>query len=123
MIIHKTMDSGWLSNTWLVADEPGGHAVVIDTGGPMQPILKHIEEYRLEISHVLCTHHHHDHVVDSTGLWDFLAPRAACQARGDQACGPSLEDFATGRAATHGVPSERPGRPGPGERSSNRRTG
>jgi len=63
MIIHKTMDSGWLSNTWLVADEPGGHAVVIDTGGPMQPILKHIEEYRLEISHVLCTHHHHDHVA------------------------------------------------------------
>jgi glyoxylase-like metal-dependent hydrolase (beta-lactamase superfamily II) len=62
MIIHKTMSDGWLSNTWLVGDKPGGHAVLIDTGGPMGPIVEAIEENRLTVSHVLCTHHHIDHV-------------------------------------------------------------
>lgn len=63
MIIEKTMHSGWLSNTWLVADTTGGHAVLIDTGGPMQPILAAIETHRLTLTHVLCTHHHYDHVA------------------------------------------------------------
>ena len=63
MIIEKTMNERWLSNTWLVADEPGGVAVLIDTGGPMEPIVKAIKEHRLELTHVLCTHHHIDHVI------------------------------------------------------------
>ena len=63
MIIEKTMSDNWLSNTWLVADRPGGHAVVIDTGGPTAPILAAIERERLTLTHVLCTHHHIDHVA------------------------------------------------------------
>lgn len=63
MIIDKTMHSGWLSNTWLVADRPGGHAVLVDTGGPIEPIVAKIEELRLTVSHVLCTHHHLDHIA------------------------------------------------------------
>ena len=62
MIIEKTMSQGWLSNTYLVADKPGGHAVLIDTGGPVEPILRAIEAHRLDVTHVLCTHHHIDHV-------------------------------------------------------------
>lgn len=62
MIIEKTMNTAYLSNTYLVADKPGGHAVLIDTGGPTGPILKKIEELKLTVSHVLCTHHHIDHV-------------------------------------------------------------
>jgi glyoxylase-like metal-dependent hydrolase (beta-lactamase superfamily II) len=57
------MHPGWLSNTWLVADRPGGHAVVIDTGAPMDDILARVEELRLTVTHVLCTHHHYDHVA------------------------------------------------------------
>jgi glyoxylase-like metal-dependent hydrolase (beta-lactamase superfamily II) len=62
MIIEKTMSDGWLSNTYLVADKPGGKAVLVDTGGPMEPIVAAIEEHRLELTHILCTHHHIDHV-------------------------------------------------------------
>ena len=36
--------------------------MLIDTGGPMAPILAKIEALRLEVSLVLCTHHHIDHV-------------------------------------------------------------
>jgi hydroxyacylglutathione hydrolase len=62
MIIEKTMNRQYLSNTYLVADKPGGHAVLIDTGGPTGPILEKIEELRVTPTHVLCTHHHIDHV-------------------------------------------------------------
>lgn len=63
VIIEKTMNDEWLSNTWLVADEPGGHAVLIDTGGPSEPIRKWVREQDLTVTHVLCTHHHIDHVL------------------------------------------------------------
>jgi glyoxylase-like metal-dependent hydrolase (beta-lactamase superfamily II) len=62
MIVERTMSEGWLSNSYLVADEPGGQAVLIDTGGPIDPLLRKIEALRLTVSHVLCTHHHVDHV-------------------------------------------------------------
>jgi glyoxylase-like metal-dependent hydrolase (beta-lactamase superfamily II) len=63
MIIERTMHPGWLSNTYLVADRPGGHAVLIDTGGPAEPILAKVTELKLTVSHVLCTHHHIDHIA------------------------------------------------------------
>ena len=63
MLVRHSRDPRWLSNSWLVADRPGGHAVLIDTGGPIEPLLKVIEELRLTPTHILNTHHHHDHVA------------------------------------------------------------
>lgn len=65
MIIERSMHTSWLSNTYLVADEPGGKAVLIDTGGPSAPIVEKIEENRLTLTHILCTHHHHDHIANN----------------------------------------------------------
>jgi glyoxylase-like metal-dependent hydrolase (beta-lactamase superfamily II) len=56
------MSDPWLSNTYVVADEPGGHAVMIDAGGPIEPLLVFLRRGQLTLSHVLLTHHHHDHV-------------------------------------------------------------
>lgn len=58
------MDDRWLSNTYVVADELGGHAVMIDAGGPVAPLLRFIERGPFRLSHVLLTHHHHDHVAE-----------------------------------------------------------
>lgn len=63
MIVERTMDPGWLSNAYLVADRPGGHAVLIDSGGPVAPILETVARHRLTLTHLLCTHHHADHVT------------------------------------------------------------
>src|SRR5260221_5127716 len=63
MIVERTMPGSWLSNPYLVADRPGGRAVLIDTGGPMGPIVEKVAELRLTVSHVLCTHHHADHIA------------------------------------------------------------
>ena len=64
MILERSMHDQFLSNTYLVADEDGGTAVMIDAGGPVGPLLEAIEDRGLTLSHVLLTHHHFDHVCD-----------------------------------------------------------
>jgi glyoxylase-like metal-dependent hydrolase (beta-lactamase superfamily II) len=64
VIVERSMSDGWLSNTYLVADELGSHAVMIDAGGPVEPLLAVIDRMRYTLTHVLLTHHHHDHVVE-----------------------------------------------------------
>jgi glyoxylase-like metal-dependent hydrolase (beta-lactamase superfamily II) len=64
VIIERSMSEGWLSNTYLVADELGSQAVMVDAGGPTQPLLDVLRRMRLDLTHVLLTHHHHDHVAE-----------------------------------------------------------
>src|ERR1700757_2553237 len=63
MLIERSMSDGFLTNTYLVADELGAHAVLIDAGGPMEPLLSIVQRMRYQLTHVLLTHHHHDHVL------------------------------------------------------------
>jgi glyoxylase-like metal-dependent hydrolase (beta-lactamase superfamily II) len=70
VILERSMSDVWLSNTFLVADEPGGHGVLIDAGGPTAPLLEAIDRLGLTLCAVLLTHHHHDHVAE---LDDVLA--------------------------------------------------
>jgi glyoxylase-like metal-dependent hydrolase (beta-lactamase superfamily II) len=56
------MDRRWLSNAYVVGDEPGGTAVFVDSGAPLEPLLRFVEEQRLTPTHVLRTHSHADHV-------------------------------------------------------------
>jgi hydroxyacylglutathione hydrolase len=63
VIVERSMSEQWLSNTYLVADELGTSAVMIDAGGPLEPLLGVLRRMRLQLSHVLLTHHHHDHVA------------------------------------------------------------
>jgi len=62
------MDDGWLSNAYLVADEPGGEAVFVDSGAPLEPLLRAAQEWRVTPSHVLRTHAHADHVAHEDEL-------------------------------------------------------
>jgi hydroxyacylglutathione hydrolase len=64
------MDSRWLSNAYLVADEHGGTAVFVDSGAPLEPLLRSAEEWSVTPTHVLRTHSHPDHVAheDELGL-------------------------------------------------------
>src|ERR1700744_2939315 len=58
------MSTPWLSNTYLVGDGDGAKAVMIDAGGPVEPLLEQIERERYQLTHVLLTHHHHDHIAE-----------------------------------------------------------
>jgi glyoxylase-like metal-dependent hydrolase (beta-lactamase superfamily II) len=63
MIVARSMDPGWLSNAYVIGDEPGGTAVFVDSGAPLEPLLDALEREELTPSHVLRTHGHTDHVV------------------------------------------------------------
>jgi hydroxyacylglutathione hydrolase len=62
VILERSLNEQFVSNTYLVADEPGGTAVMIDAGGPVGPLLERIDAEGVTLSHVLLTHHHYDHV-------------------------------------------------------------
>ena len=62
------MHPEWLSNAYLVADEPGGTAVFVDSGGPLEPLLEAVERERVLVTHLLVTHAHHDHVAGNDEL-------------------------------------------------------
>jgi glyoxylase-like metal-dependent hydrolase (beta-lactamase superfamily II) len=64
MIVERSMHPDWLSNTYLVAAGPGTDAFLVDAGGPVAPLLAKADEHDLDVTHVLLTHHHHDHVAD-----------------------------------------------------------
>src|SRR5437764_992935 len=64
MIIERSMHEEWLSNTYLVADELGSDAVMVDAGGPVAPLLDIAARMSCKLTHVLLPHHHHDHVAE-----------------------------------------------------------
>jgi glyoxylase-like metal-dependent hydrolase (beta-lactamase superfamily II) len=68
VIIERSMQDDWLSNTYLVADAEGGAAIVIDAGGPCAPLLEAADRLSVEVQKLLLTHHHHDHVAEAQ-LW------------------------------------------------------
>ncbi|MEA2347275.1 MAG: hydroxyacylglutathione hydrolase [Thermoleophilaceae bacterium] len=65
MIIERVLNDQWLSNSYLVGDEPGGTGIVIDTSGPSQPLFDAAEKHDLTVTHLLLTHHHADHVAEN----------------------------------------------------------
>jgi hydroxyacylglutathione hydrolase len=68
MIVERSMDSRYLSNAFVVGDEPGGVAVFVDSGAPLEPLLETVERERLTPTHILRTHGHPDHVEHENEL-------------------------------------------------------
>ncbi len=62
MLIERAMSDGFLTNTYLVAAAPGGPGFLVDAGGPMEPLFAAAERDDIDVTHLLLTHHHHDHV-------------------------------------------------------------
>jgi len=62
MIVARSMHERWLSNAFVLGDEPGGTAVFVDSGAPLGPLLEVVERERLTPTHLLRTHTHPDHV-------------------------------------------------------------
>jgi hydroxyacylglutathione hydrolase len=64
MIVERSMNEQWLSNTYLVAGGPNSDAFLVDAGGPLDPLIAKVGENGLNVTHILLTHHHHDHVAE-----------------------------------------------------------
>ncbi len=68
MIVERSMHPSWLSNAFVLADEPGGTAIFVDSGAPLEPLLEVVEEQALKPTHLLITHGHADHVAGNDEL-------------------------------------------------------
>jgi hydroxyacylglutathione hydrolase len=63
VIIERTENPQWLSNAYLVADEAGGTGVLIDGNDDLGPLIERAERDGIEITHILITHPHGDHIA------------------------------------------------------------
>jgi glyoxylase-like metal-dependent hydrolase (beta-lactamase superfamily II) len=62
MLIERSMSDGYLTNTYLAASTTGGPGFLVDAGGPMNPLYDFAVRESIDVTHLLLTHHHHDHV-------------------------------------------------------------
>jgi hydroxyacylglutathione hydrolase len=72
LIVERTENPQWLSNAYLVADEAGGKGVLIDGNDDLGPLLERAERDGIEITHILITHPHGDHVAGLAAARDRL---------------------------------------------------
>jgi glyoxylase-like metal-dependent hydrolase (beta-lactamase superfamily II) len=63
VIVERTENPQWLSNAYLVADEAGGNGVLVDGNDDLGPLLERAERDGIEITHILITHPHGDHIA------------------------------------------------------------
>jgi glyoxylase-like metal-dependent hydrolase (beta-lactamase superfamily II) len=63
VIVERTENPQWLSNAYLVADERSKKGVLIDGNDLLDPLLDRAERDGIEITHILITHPHVDHVA------------------------------------------------------------
>ncbi|HEY5287718.1 MAG TPA: MBL fold metallo-hydrolase [Solirubrobacteraceae bacterium] len=68
MLVERSLNPQFLSNTYLVADGEGGPGFFIDAGGPVAPLIEVAKRLQVEPTHVLLTHHHFDHVSELGAL-------------------------------------------------------
>ena len=64
MIVERSMDPSWLSNAYLIADRAGGTGVFVDSGAPLDPFVAAVGRLNLQVTHLLTTHGHSDHVAN-----------------------------------------------------------
>lgn len=69
MLVERSMNNDYLSNTYLVGT-PGGPGFFVDAGGPVGPLIAAAEREQVTPTHVLLTHRHGDHVEELSLLTD-----------------------------------------------------
>lgn len=63
MQILRAEEGNFLSNAYLIADETAGKGVLVDSNGVTDPLVEFADREGIEITQILITHHHYDHVV------------------------------------------------------------
>jgi hydroxyacylglutathione hydrolase len=62
VIVERSMHPSYLSNAYLVADRAGGTGIFVDSGAPLEALVDAVERLNLQVTHLLTTHGHSDHV-------------------------------------------------------------
>jgi len=68
MILQRVEQAEWLSNAYLIVDRPGGSGVLVDSNGVTEPLVERVDREGTDITHILLTHSHWDHVFGLEAL-------------------------------------------------------
>ena len=68
MIVERSMDPNWLSNAYLIGDEPGGTAVFVDSGAPLRQLFDAVSSNGLTVAALLTTHADADHIAGDSAI-------------------------------------------------------
>jgi glyoxylase-like metal-dependent hydrolase (beta-lactamase superfamily II) len=74
MILDRAEHSRFTSNSYLLAEGPGGAGVLVDGHGEGAPLLERIEREGIDVQEILLTHHHGDHADLAEYLERFDVP-------------------------------------------------
>jgi hydroxyacylglutathione hydrolase len=88
VIVERTENPMWLSNAYLVGDPERKTGVLIDGNEMLDPLLERIGAEGIEITHVLVTHPHGDHVA---GLAEARAQLGNPPLVAHEACAAELD--------------------------------
>jgi hydroxyacylglutathione hydrolase len=103
LVLQRVEEAQFLSNAYLVVDEIGGQGVFIDSNGVTEPLVERAEREGTEITHVLLTHSHWDHVVGVEDLAKlFDAPVLAHEAVAGELEGKVSQAIAAGEVVESG---------------------
>ena len=75
MIVERSMHPTGCRTPTSSRPARSGDAFFVDAGGPVEPLIEKADEHGLNVTHVLLTHHHHDHVAELDALTRALARR------------------------------------------------
>jgi glyoxylase-like metal-dependent hydrolase (beta-lactamase superfamily II) len=98
LILERAENPDWLSNAYLIAEGPGGKGVLVDSNQSTDPLVERVEADDIEITHLLLTHHHYDHVVDA----DKLAERLGVPILANEMTADLLDDGVVTETFTEG---------------------
>jgi hydroxyacylglutathione hydrolase len=91
-----------LNFTYLVADDDGGDAVVIDPSYGIDPVLEQIDTRHVKVRYILNTHSHTDHIAGNRDVRDRTGAKVVAHRVAPLGQDLSVDDgdsFATGRLA------------------------
>jgi hydroxyacylglutathione hydrolase len=97
LILQRVENPDFLSNAYFICDEPGGTGVLVDSNGVTDPLAERAEREGTEVTHLLLTHHHWDHVLEADKLAErFGVPILAHSKTAELLDGTVTETFADG---------------------------